>query len=155
MASLDSVVFERTACFGTCPAYTLVLTSAGHVRFTSLNKQERGRIESDSIAPSLIADLLPAAARAGVFELPSVIAMSREFCPSAPTDAPTAIVNLFGSGRAVQIVDYQACLARGSLAIEPKLHDLRTFERLIDSLADSKRWTRPNCIRPKLEPSCK
>ena len=147
ITSLDSVTLERTACYGTCPAYRLVLTRTGAVRFVSQNHNDRGRLVRDSIAPQDVAALLPAAVSLGVLQLPPDIAQSPELCPDRATDHPTVTVRLFGSGHIQQIVDYHGCFLRSDHSTASRLDGLRRFEILIDSTAGSKRWVRPNNSR--------
>src|SRR5712671_6957629 len=39
----DSIVLERSACYGTCPAYRLRLSNTGEIRFESRNPGDEGR----------------------------------------------------------------------------------------------------------------
>src|SRR5207249_8238882 len=45
----DSVVLERTPCYGTCPAYRLSVSRSGMIHFESRNRGEEGRREQASI----------------------------------------------------------------------------------------------------------
>src|ERR687888_360851 len=47
--AVDSIVLERTACFGTCPAYRLRISAAGAVHFTSRNFGDSGRVATGRV----------------------------------------------------------------------------------------------------------
>lgn len=144
ITSLDSIALERSGCYGTCPAYRLTLNRSGAIRFLSRNNGDTNRVERDSIRPRNVAALLWAADSLGFFRLPPIIAKSPELCPDRATDHATVTLGLFGSGRVEQIVDYQGCFLRSDHSTAAHLQDLRRFERLVDSVAGSSRWVRPN-----------
>ena len=146
-SQLDSVVLERTACYGTCPAYRLALLRSGIVQFRSNNKGDSARVARDSIAPEAVAALVPVAVRLNVFDVPGVIAESPALCPDRATDHPTVIVTLYGDGKMRQIVDYHGCFLRSDHSTASMLSGLRAFEAHVDSVAGSRRWVRPNRFR--------
>ena len=45
----DSVVLERTRCYGTCPAYRLRVSRTGEVRFASRNLRDDQRVGVDTV----------------------------------------------------------------------------------------------------------
>ena len=147
MRALDSIVLERTACFGTCAAYRLTLTAAGMVTFVSQNRGDSARVERDSISPGIVRWLRDEAGRQGVLELPPVIADDRSLCPDHATDHPTAIVSMFGGDRVHRVTDYHGCFLSRDHATAPAVQRLRRFEAEIDSVTGSRRWTRPNGFR--------
>jgi hypothetical protein len=55
--AVDSIVPERTLCYGTCPAYRLRLAASGDVAFTSLNPGDSGRVASDRLTPHAVRGL--------------------------------------------------------------------------------------------------
>jgi hypothetical protein len=144
---LDSVVLERTTCYGTCPAYRLALLRSGVVQFRSHNRGDSSRVARDSIKPDLVAALLPTAVRLKVFDLPPVIAESPTLCPDRATDHPTVIVTLYGAGEMRRIVDYHGCFHRSDHSTPSGLSGLRAFEARVDSVAGAKRWVQPNRFR--------
>ena len=144
---LDSVVVERTACYGTCPAYRLALLRSGVVQFTSHNQGDSARVARDSIKPDAVAALLLAAVRLRVFDVPPVIAESPALCPDRASDHPTVIVTLYGAGEMRSIVDYQGCFLRSDHSTASGLSGLRAFEARLDSVAGAKRWVQPNRFR--------
>lgn len=144
---LDSVILERTACYGTCPAYRLALLRSGVVQFRSHNRGDSARVARDSIKPDAVAALLPAAVRLRVFDVPPVIADSPALCPDRATDHPTVIVTLYGVGETRRIVDYHGCFLRSDHSTASGLSGVRAFEARLDSVAGVKRWVQPNRLR--------
>ena len=146
--SADSIVLERTACFGTCPAYRLSVSRSGRVTFRSQNPGDESRTAKDSMAPSAAAGLLADAAKAGIYSLPDSTYGDPQWCAAAPTDFPWAIVTLFDKQGARRVADYQGCFLRmgtepGDWSVAPMLVPLRMYEAAIDSVTRSSRWTRP------------
>jgi hypothetical protein len=128
-SSADSIVLERTRCYGTCPAYRLSLARSGAVHFQSLNPGDSARVGTGTLAPGAFDALVAEAARIGFAGLPERI---------IGTPVCGQMVTIFGGG-AKRVEDYHGC--RG---VPP---ELRRFETAIDSAAGSSRWVRPIGIR--------
>lgn len=138
----DSIVLERTRCYGTCPAYRLSLTAAGAISFTSRNPDDEGRSASDRTTPEAFRRLVRDAEAIGFATLPDTLENHPVFCPMPSTDSPTAIVSIFAAGRVKSVADYRACAAQDGQAAA-RLAGLRALEARIDSTAGSSRWVRP------------
>ena len=134
----DSIVLERTRCFGICPAYRLSLARSGAVRFRSLNPGDSTRTASDTLPRGAFERLARQAAELGFDALPDRIAGS-ELCGTMATDHPSAIVTLFRGARAKRVEDYHGCY--------PGPAALRRFELAVDSTARSERWVRDARVR--------
>src|SRR5215467_9195001 len=92
----DSVVLERTACLGSCPAYRLSLRRTGEVQFQSRNNGE-SLDATDRVAPATLDSLLRRAVQDGFFELPDRVGyVGSPLCPSVFTDAPTLTLTFYG-----------------------------------------------------------
>jgi hypothetical protein len=128
LRTADSVVLERTLCFGTCPAYRLSLTRTGMVSFESRNPGEEIR-ETDSIPEREFIGLMSSALYANFMALPDRIADDVRFCTMKATDHPTAIVTIFMSGQTKRVEDYHGCTWAPAA--------LRDFENIIDKAANS------------------
>ena len=139
----DSLVLERSLCFGTCPAYRLRIRGDGAVTFVSRNPGDTVGMKTDSIAPSDVAWLLGEAERLGFYALPATIAKDSTLCPLRATDHPTATVTISLGDSAHSVVDYHGCYASHDLDVVPRVKQLRRFEIEIDSVARSGRWARP------------
>ena len=142
-ATADSIVLERTRCYGTCPAYRLSVAAAGQVAFTSRNPGDEGRSARDSTTPGAFAGLVREAREIGFFALPDTIAADRTLCPAESTDSPTATVTVFARAGTKQVVDYRGCGGGADPEARRRVAALRALEARIDSVAGSSRWVRP------------
>ena len=126
----DSLVFERTACFGFCPVYRLRLSRDGSVTLHWQEQREpRAVIEGSwTIAPAAVQALLAQAQHGGITALPDDLPASKLYCPQAWTDAPGAVVAFYGPGWSKRITDYFGCQK-----VPPAL---RAFELAVDSASD-------------------
>jgi hypothetical protein len=141
-AGADSLVLERTRCFGACPAYRLSLRADGTVTFTSRAPRDPSPVKTDAIPPSQFAWLVQQAQRIGLSSLPAVVADDKTLCPLRATDHPTVTVALFRADSTTQVIDYRGCYAATDLSAAPPLARRRHFEAQIDSVARSERWAR-------------
>jgi hypothetical protein len=135
----DSVVLERSVCFGLCPAYRLRLSKTGHVLYESRNPRESLVTGLDTVAPSTLPNMVRAAQTAGFFELPPEIAADSVLCPLRATDHATVVITIFGPEPRV-VTDYLGCFATTERGTVPALTRLRAYEAEIDSVLGSSRW---------------
>jgi hypothetical protein len=131
----DSIVLERTTCFGTCPAYHVSVSRSGSVHFESRTPGDSGRIAHSRVSPERFRTLAMFVVFGRFFQLPNSIQGEKAYCPGAMTDQQTARVTVFVSGRSKTVEDYGGC-TWAPVAI-------RGLEREIDEVSNSKRWTRP------------
>jgi len=131
--SADSVVLERTLCFGTCPAYRLSISRSGVIHFESRNPEDERRAK-DSILVRDFETILVQAHRVDFLSLPDRIADDKRFCPHDVTDNPTAIVTIFIPARPKRVEDYYGCFWAPA--------GLRDLETYIDEITRAKRWIR-------------
>jgi hypothetical protein len=142
-AATDSIVLERSICFGTCPAYRLRLSADGEIRFESRNPGDKIGAAIDTVSPVTLSSLVSRARSIGFFDLPQKIMGDSVLCPISRTDAPTAVVAIFTKDGATRVDDYYGCGERVGNKILPALARLRAFENEIDSVLQSSRWVRP------------
>lgn len=57
---VDSIVLQRTRCYGACPPYRLRLSRTGAIQFVSLARVDSGRIEAAQIPEETVKELLNA-----------------------------------------------------------------------------------------------
>jgi Domain of unknown function (DUF6438) len=139
----DSIVLERSMCFGTCPAYRLRLSNGGEIRFESHNPGDEGRHAVDTVAAATFPTLISRARSIGFFDLPSEIAADSALCHNRATDHPTVVVTIFAKTQAKRVEDYHGCFETVEHEILPPIAHLRAFEVEIDSVLRSSRWVRP------------
>jgi len=135
----DSIVLERTLCFGTCPAYRLSVSRTGAVNFASRNPRDESRRAADTIPALQFQWILTRALVTDFLALPDRIADDTHFCPNRATDHPTAIVTVFMPNRVKRVEDYYGCYWAPV--------GLREMEDYIDEITKAVRWIRPASIR--------
>ena len=140
--SVDSIVLERTRCYGTCPAYRIRLAGSGDVTFESRNPGDSGRVASDRTTPDAVRGLLTQATALGFDALPEVVANDKQLCVDRATDHLTVTVTLFRPAGAKRVEDYLGCRAASDDSTNVIVR-LRSFENAIDSTAGTSRWVRP------------
>ncbi len=140
----DSIVLERTLCYGNCPAYRLRLSSGGDVVFRSQNPGDEARVHSDTLPADGFSFLMAMADRIGFFDLPDRIdEPDPVWCPDHATDHPTYIGTIFSPTGRKRVVYYTGCYSGvGEHTVLESLGRLRQFYAAIDSVAGSSRWVR-------------
>jgi uncharacterized protein DUF6438 len=138
----DSVVLERTRCFGVCPAYRVRVALGGEVVFVSHNPSEERRTAIDTVPPWVADSLTYEAARIGFFALPDRIDAGSPLCPMLASDHPTITIGVFGRATK-QVVYYTGCYLPGNLGRAPSLEALGRLAARIDTLTRANRWIRP------------
>jgi hypothetical protein len=142
-AIADSLVLERSMCYGTCPAYRLSLSDIGAVRFESRNPGEGTRSADDTTAALTLSSLVSRAREAGFFQLPPEIASDSVLCRNRATDHPTVIVTVYAKSGTKRVEDYHGCFETVERGVPTPIVRLRAFENEIDSTLRSSRWVRP------------
>lgn len=135
-----TITLERTACFGTCPVYTVTIDAQGNVvytgtRFVRLTGQKTGR------APvARVAAILKLAEKIRFFDLNDRYLEIRhpDGSMSTVTDLPTTFVAITQAGRSKRIEDYVGA---------PE--GLKDLERLIDDVAQTRQWVSINEGKPQ------
>lgn len=131
--SMDSIVLERTFCFGTCPAYRLRVSSNAEVLFQSRNPGD-STVARDTVDASVPDSLYARAVSSGFFNLPDTVLNDAEVCGMAATDHPTIVINIYGP-RTKHVVYYTGC--------SRPLVGMRDLAAMIDTLAQAQRWIQP------------
>lgn len=141
-ASADSIVLERTRCFGLCPAYRLSLHADGRAVFRQTGDVGAAVDDPNALSPAQFSWLIDRATQIGFASLPSVIMSDSSLCPARATDHPTATVAIFAADSMRRVVDYLGCYTDTGRSVAPTVAGLRHFERQIDSVSRSDRWIR-------------
>ena len=142
----DSIVLERSVCFGFCPAYRLTLQPNGAVHFVTAPRGDSAQ-RADTVSPRSVAWLASEAHRTGFYSLPREIVRDSALCRMRATDQPTATVTIFRGDSTHSVIDYHGCFIGHDLSVSSPLAPLRRFESAIDSVAGTKRWL--DLARPK------
>jgi hypothetical protein len=128
-----AITLERTACFGSCPVYTISVTSSGDVKYEGKAHVHQMGPASGRIPKDQVAALLSEIEQAGYFTYDERYQSSEPGCGRYATDSPTVITSVTMAGRTKRIThDYGCSGAPGALTI---------LERKIDDALGSGRWT--------------
>jgi hypothetical protein len=129
---ITKIVLERTACFGTCPVYTLTIHSSGVVEFAGTNHCKASGPQTGKMSPSSFAKLVKKIAEIEFFALRDRYdGKNPDGTGSTVTDLPTRKTTVTRGDETKTVVNY----FRGP----PGLTEL---ELLIDELANSGKWIR-------------
>ena len=146
-ATADSLVVERSPCFGTCPAYRARLTRDGDVRYEPRQPGRGPAVDTTVVTarvdPGTLAALLEGADSAGVFALPERVAADGALCAVALTDHSTVTVSRFAGGDVRRVEDDLGCRpASDTSDAGRRLARLRAWEARVDSVIGAARWAR-------------
>jgi hypothetical protein len=140
--ALDSLVLERSPCFGMCPMYRLRIDGRGHVYYQSRSPNDK-TVASDSISIASVAWLMAEAKRVRLYDMPERIQDSPELCKMMATDHPSASIAIFAPDSVKRVDHYLGCYGPGPDPNRvPALVELERFYAAIDSVAGTARWTR-------------
>jgi hypothetical protein len=138
----DEVTLERTACFGICPTYKVVIHADGAVNYEG---EQSVKVTGDAagwLTAQQVKELVDAINEADYFSLRDTYESSEDGCPTSWTDNPSAITSVSVGGRVKSIRHDYGCRERDT---EQSLGDvypksLTKLERRIDEIADTARW---------------
>jgi hypothetical protein len=141
----DSIVLERTVCFGFCPAYRLHMAGSGVVRFERRAMRDSvAPAEHDTIPETAAAELLARAREIGFFALPDEITPANSAaCPLAATDHPSAIITIAIGDTVKRVNHYHGCHAQQGEHLGDAYPALTALESAIDSAVQVTRWLPP------------
>lgn len=127
------ISLERTPCFGSCPVYTISVSSSGLVSYEGKANVRRLGKATGQLPIQKIEALLVELERAGYFTFANRYALSEPTCRRYSTDSPSAISSATFRGRTKRIEhDYGCGGVPGALTL---------LEKRIDEVLGSERWT--------------
>lgn len=132
-ASAPAVRLERTACFGSCPVYTLSISRSGAVRFDGKKFVRHTGPDSAKISPAAVDSLLAEMSEAGFYDFEERYTSGAPACGRYATDLPSAVTSATDGSRSRRIQHDHGCSGA-----PPALSRL---ERRIDEVAGAARWT--------------
>jgi Domain of unknown function (DUF6438) len=116
------ITIKRTACFGTCPEYDVVIRDDGTVTYNGRSYVRIPGQHTWKIDPAAVRALAREMQDAGYFDLQDKYSVM-------VTDNPTTYTSLTIGGRTKKVMDY--------IVGPPKLKDL---EKRIDAVSDAKKY---------------
>ncbi|MFL5401255.1 MAG: DUF6438 domain-containing protein, partial [Gemmatimonadales bacterium] len=98
-ALASAITLERTACFGTCPVYSISVSPSGDITFEGKAHVRRMGVATGRVTRGRVDSLLGELEQAGYFSFADRYLPSEPACGRAATDAPTAITSATIRGR--------------------------------------------------------
>src|SRR5215831_599627 len=125
-----SVTLKRTACYGTCPVYSVAIHGNGLVEYLKEFRVDIPGPQTARISPERVKDLLKDFEEIHFFDL-----KEKYFEPC--TDMPTAIISISVDGRNKEVSNYYGGCEGAKTG--PQV-DLEKLAEQIDSAAGTSRW---------------
>jgi hypothetical protein len=131
--SAPAITLERTACFGSCPVYTISVSPSGEVQYEGRAHVRKLGAATGKVPRERVDALLSELERGGYFTFAERYTSPEPTCGRYATDSPSAITSVRLRGRTKRVThDYGCGKAPGALVI---------FERRIDEALSSGQWT--------------
>jgi len=143
------ISMEKTACYGNCPVYTLVILSDGTVVFNSpmyFAKEDTKNIQKSlrpivsKITETQLKQIIEAIEKADYFSLKDKYKnVTDGGCPTFATDSPTVFTSVQINNKKKSIEHYLGCLTVGTDSkIYPK--ELTELENKIEEIVNPQQW---------------
>lgn len=134
------VTLERTACFGTCPIYSVSVDASGAItyagdRFVAERGPRTAKLDADDMRR-----LVEAIGNAGLDDLEGPYVRGAPGCEDYSTDNPTQIITVVRGGHEKRIVYDFGCKAFG---VRDTFARLKSLGASIDAILDTARWVGP------------
>jgi hypothetical protein len=132
-ASAPVITLERTACFGSCPVYTISVSPSGDVQYEGRAHVRRLGAATARVPRERVDSLLSEVNRGGYFSFADRYTSPEPACGRYVTDSPSVITSVTLRGRTKRIThDYGCGAAPGALVV---------LEHRIDEVLNSGQWT--------------
>ena len=133
LASAPVITLERTACFGSCPVYTISVSPSGEVQYEGRAHVRKAGAATARVPRERVDSLLSELDRGGYFTFAERYTSPEPACGRYVTDSPSVITSVTLRGRTKRIThDYGCGGAPGALVV---------LEHRIDEALNSEQWT--------------
>jgi hypothetical protein len=116
------ITFQKTACFGQCPVYTLEIFTDGNITFNGKKNIDKIGTYKKTISQAEVEGLISAFLNADFFNL------NKEYT-AKKTDLPTTLISFAYQGRMHWVKDY---------ADAPQV--LKNLEKMIEDIVKADGW---------------
>jgi hypothetical protein len=123
-SDISSIKLERTACFGTCPVYSVTIFRDGRARYNGIEFVKEKGVRTKTISTGEFKRLAAKVDEIGFFKLKPAYRANI-------TDLPTTIVTVIRGTESKRVEDY--------FGAPKRLHGL---EELIENVANISRWVK-------------
>lgn len=128
-----TIKFERTFCFGNCPAYTVTIHGDGRVEYTSKDHVKSKDTQKRQIKPEAVKALVSQFSTANFLSIDEQAYSGKCSCSRQCTDMPSAITEITISGKTHRVDHYYGCVCAPKALFE--------LERAIDKAVNVEQWT--------------
>ena len=142
-ATADSLVLERTPCFGFCPTYRLSIARSGAVVFEPTARTAADGVARDTatVSAATLDTLVSRAERIGFFALPELVREDSTLCQALATDHPSVVLSIHRASGVHRVDYYTGCYASGGDSRRVAVLDsLGALAAAVDSAANVARW---------------
>ena len=126
------IAFERTGCYGTCPAYKLTINGDGRVEYNGIRYVKAIGKKSGTVDEAGLRTILTAFSKANFFSVGKEVG-SRECDCRQCTDLPTAITEISVANAKHNVEHYHGCGCASK--------ELWDLEETIDRVVKVDQWT--------------
>ncbi len=135
-ATDTTVTLQRSTCYGTCPSYTVSVTSDGQVSFEGHVHVQTGKA-STRVAPERVANILAAVDQADFRSLKDSYVNQDDGCAQTRTDMPGVQITVADARGSKTVNFYYGCIGGVADTVKPRIDQLA---RTIDQQLDTARW---------------
>jgi hypothetical protein len=129
----SAITLERTACFGSCPVYTISVSPTGEVQYEGRAHVRKLGAATGRVPRERVDALLAELERGGYFAFAERYTSPEPTCGRYATDSPSVITSVTLRGHTKLVAhDYGCGSAPGALVI---------LERRIDEALNTGQWT--------------
>lgn len=128
------ILFERTACFGTCPAYALRIDSSGALRFVGYEWVDKLGVHETQISAEDVRALYESIVRRGFLGFRPKYDLN-DGCERGATDNPHSVFVIRANGREKSVDYYWGCMDD-----RPEFEVLEALDGEIVELTNARRF---------------
>lgn len=131
LEKFEVISLQRSACFGSCPVYSVSIDAQGKVRYQGERHVAQKGVHHGSADRDELLALWQTLEEHDFFRMPSYLP-GKEGCGTVATDMATLVLSVQREGRTHSVRYYRGCTAAPE--------GLDEIARLIDQAAGSSRW---------------
>lgn len=133
------ITMSRSACFGSCPVYTLTIQPNGKAVFEGIQHTEvKGKVESN-LNEKKINMLIAEIEKADFFSFKDSYEPDSGNCPESGSDTANVVISIKLTGREKTVLHNQGCVEISTnYKVFPQ--QLYKLENKIDEIVETKRW---------------
>lgn len=132
------ITLKRSACYGTCPDYTLTVSADGTVTFEGREYVKTKGVVKANLPPEKLRQLIALFDEAKYFSFKDKYQTEEDGCPEVWTDYPSAVTSIRINGKSKTVSHYLGCQDGRAKLIYPK--GLNKLENQIDEIVGTQKW---------------